>query len=101
MIGLSKVDELDGQLLVGHDVGGLEVEVGDLILGEVSEALGDHDGEVDFGLKGHGFLVPLAVIIQVGVVDVIREQVVLEITVVVCQQVVLVQEDGYPILDLG
>ncbi len=85
MVGLSEVDEFDGELLVGHDVGGLEVEVSDLVLGEVPKALCDHDREVDFGLKGHGFLVPLAVIVQVGVVDVIREQIVLEITVVIRQ----------------
>lgn len=34
--GLSEVDELDGQFAVSHDVGGFQVQMGDLVLGEVA-----------------------------------------------------------------
>lgn len=49
---LPEVDQLNRQLFVCHDVGGLEVKVGDAVLRQVSQTLSDHDSEVDLRLKG-------------------------------------------------
>ena len=54
MIGLPEIDKFDCQSFVGHDVGGFQIQVWDLVFREISESLGDEDAEVEFGVEGHG-----------------------------------------------
>lgn len=99
VVGLSEVDEFEGEAAVGHDVGGLEVEVGDAVLLEVAEGLRDHKEEIDLGVEGEGVGVALNVLAEVGVADVVDEQVVLVGVVLLGEQVVLGQEHGDAELD--
>lgn len=77
MVGLSEVDEFEGESAVGHDVAGLEIEMGDLVLLEVPERLTDHVDEIDLGIEGERVPVLVDVVAEIGRVDVIDKQIVL------------------------
>lgn len=49
---LPKVEDFNCKFLADHDVGHLDVQVGNLIVFEVPQSLKDHEGEVDDGLLG-------------------------------------------------
>jgi hypothetical protein len=101
VVGLAEVDEFDHHLLAEHDVGGLEVEVGDVVLLEVPEALGEDVAEVDLGLVADAVDVLADVVREGGVVEEVGHQLVLVLAAPLNVDVVLGEEHGHAVLDLG
>jgi hypothetical protein len=63
--------------------------------------LGDHQNEVDFGIEGKSAAIFVDVVAQIGVADVIDQQVVLIGVVLFGKEVVLGEEHRQAELDLG
>jgi hypothetical protein len=77
VIGLAEVDEFEGESSMGHDVAGLEIEMGYFVFLEVPECLSDHVDEVQLGVEGQRVCVLHDVVAEVGRTDVIYQQIVL------------------------
>lgn len=100
MVGLPEIDEFESQSFVDHDVGGLEVEMDHVVGLEVAQTLHDDDTEVDLGVEGHRVAVLSAVVVEVGVRDVVGDQVPFMSLVLLGQQIVLGHVDGETVLHL-
>ena len=52
MVGFSEIDQLQFQFFVCHYVGGLEIQVGYVVIPQVPNALGNQDAEEYLGVEG-------------------------------------------------
>jgi hypothetical protein len=99
VVAFAEVDDLDHHGAGDHDVVGLEVQMHDAKQLEVPQALDQHEQDEDLRGKGQGVLVEQHVLDQVGLLHVVRQQVLLQV-VLVRRQVVLGQEHRIPSLYL-
>ena len=77
MVRLTKVYQLEYESTMRHDVAGLEIQMSDLVLLQVAQCLPDHQDEVDLGVEGEGFSVLADVVAEIGMANVIDQQVIL------------------------
>lgn len=101
MVGLSEIYQLEYEPSMCHDVAGLEIQMRDLVLLQISQCLADHKDEVDLGVEGQRFSVFADVVAEVGTANVVHQQVIFVRIVLFGEQVVLGQEHRYAVFDLG
>lgn len=72
LVRFPKIDKFDNQIVVEHDVVGLEVEVDNVVVSHEAESLDDCIDEIELGAEAHRLHIAPHILIQVLELDVVH-----------------------------